>query len=597
VSRPSCPLVGLLLLPMCGPPEPNATVGETESGSAGTGTGTTTTTGPEPTTTGPGPTTGSGSGSMTTGGESTTTGGESTTTGGASTTGSESTVGLESTTSSESTTVEPSTTGPGPVCGDGAVEGREECDDGSQNDDHNACKADCTDNVCGDGSRGPGEDCDDGNTVDGDGCTPDCGLATCDETALDPGFGGDGFVQIATTGQPGGMSSDLDRDYGTAIALAPDGDIVFGGERYDGSSYNFALVRLQADGALDPGFGTGGVLTDHGFPGPSRIRGVAVDSAGNVVVAVAVGNTGMYGLARLTGQGDPDPTFGGTGFIVTGVAHPAAESVAAFQPIGLQSDDRVILGGGDGDFVVARFTGDGQLDASFGAGGTATVVVSPGHDAINSLRVMPDDTIVATGVGDRNGQPWNVGEFAVAVLDADGAPDLAFNGTGSATAAVHVAGGRPHGVTRQLDGKVVAIGCTLCDYNFMSEVDTAVVRFLATGGLDAAFGVGGVRTLELDPFIDIGFDIVATTDRLVIAGGAAIQQQVGKMYVARLLQLDGSLDPCFGVGGVFKAYPTQGFAGNDQAFSLQILDDGDILAAGSTGSSSWGDFAVMKIVP
>ncbi len=124
-----------------------------------------------------------------------------------------------------------------------------------------------------------------------------------------------------------------------------------------------------------------------------------------------------------------------------------------------------------------------------------------------------------------------------------------------------------------------------------------VVRFLATGQLDQTFGIGGVRTLALDPLIDIGFDIVATKDRLVISGGAAIQQQAGKMYVARLLQLDGSLDPCFGTGGVFSTYPTQGFAGNDHAFSLQILGDGDILAAGSTGYSSWGDFAVMKTVP
>ena len=81
-----------------------------------------------------------------------------------------------------------------------------------------------------------------------------------------------------------------------------------------------------------------------------------------------------------------------------------------------------------------RFTKDGQLDATFGAGGTATLAVSPGDDGINSLRVLPDDTIVATGVGDKNGQPWNVGEFAVAVLDADGAPDGAFNGTGFASA-------------------------------------------------------------------------------------------------------------------------------------------------------------------
>ena len=68
------------------------------------------------------------------------------------------------------------------------------------------------------------------------------------------------------------------------------------------------------------------------------------------------------------------------------------------------------------------------------------------------------------------------------------------------------------------------------------------------------------------------------------------------MYVARLMA-DGAMDPCFGIGGVFMSYPVQGFAGNDQAFSLQRLTDGSLLAAGCTGESTLGDFVIMKIAP
>lgn len=75
----------------------------------------------------------------------------------------------------------------GSGCGNGAVEAGEECDEGSDNADEAACKADCTLNVCGDGKVGPGEACDDGNRDDTDGCGNDCTLGSCGDGKIDPG--------------------------------------------------------------------------------------------------------------------------------------------------------------------------------------------------------------------------------------------------------------------------------------------------------------------------------------------------------------------------------------------------------------------------
>jgi cysteine-rich repeat protein len=63
---------------------------------------------------------------------------------------------------------------PAPKCGDGKVGPGEACDDGANNGDEKACKADCSPQKCGDGFMGPGEQCDDGNLVDGDGCQKNC---------------------------------------------------------------------------------------------------------------------------------------------------------------------------------------------------------------------------------------------------------------------------------------------------------------------------------------------------------------------------------------------------------------------------------------
>ena len=74
------------------------------------------------------------------------------------------------------------TTAAAPVCGDGEIDGDEECDDGPDNDDSKACKADCTANVCGDGKVGPGESCDE----DSPSCVG-CVLASCGDSKVDPG--------------------------------------------------------------------------------------------------------------------------------------------------------------------------------------------------------------------------------------------------------------------------------------------------------------------------------------------------------------------------------------------------------------------------
>ena len=62
------------------------------------------------------------------------------------------------------------------LCGDGRVGGREECDDGND-DDCDACSNRCTRvKGCGDGTQCGAEDCDDGNDDDCDGCSSLCEL-------------------------------------------------------------------------------------------------------------------------------------------------------------------------------------------------------------------------------------------------------------------------------------------------------------------------------------------------------------------------------------------------------------------------------------
>jgi len=110
---------------------------------------------------------------------------------------------------------------------------------------------------------------------------------------LDSSFNGTGKV---TT--PIGLGVD----YGTCMALQPDGKIMVGGFTAIGAHYEFASVRYRADGNLDSSYGIGGkAVAEFDDSADNFEYAVALDSNGRVVLAGSAG--GFFGVARL--QSDP----------------------------------------------------------------------------------------------------------------------------------------------------------------------------------------------------------------------------------------------------------------------------------------------------
>ena len=66
-----------------------------------------------------------------------------------------------------------------------------------------------------------------------------------------------------TFGTGGKVTTSIGSSYDVANALGiqSDGRIVVAGSSYNGSNYDFALVRYNANGSLDTTFGTGGIVT------------------------------------------------------------------------------------------------------------------------------------------------------------------------------------------------------------------------------------------------------------------------------------------------------------------------------------------------
>jgi uncharacterized delta-60 repeat protein len=211
---------------------------------------------------------------------------------------------------------------------------------------------------------------------------------------LDAGFGSAGLAVVKLT------------DYalfGTAGVLQSDGDIVIVGQaRPNGSTYNdTALTGLRPDGS-----GTGGVqrvnLNTSGDDYPTDALLMPEDK---ILVSLFTGLNGSrdFTLARFTSGGSLDSGFGGTGYksVSLGQANDIARHLA------LDAGGRIIAVGDSSetiyqngsDFVLARFTVDGDLDTTFGFNGAIKTDFFGADDSANGgVVVQGDGNMVAAGV-------------------------------------------------------------------------------------------------------------------------------------------------------------------------------------------------------
>jgi uncharacterized delta-60 repeat protein len=108
--------------------------------------------------------------------------------------------------------------------------------------------------------------------------------------SLDSSFSNDGKVTTAIG------SGD---DYADALALQKNGKVIAAGSSWNGSDYDFALVRYETDGSLNTSFGSGGKVTTPFGSGNDEIRAIAL--APTTVVAAGAAFNGSdddFALAR-----------------------------------------------------------------------------------------------------------------------------------------------------------------------------------------------------------------------------------------------------------------------------------------------------------
>jgi uncharacterized delta-60 repeat protein len=292
---------------------------------------------------------------------------------------------------------------------------------------------------------------------------------------LDTGFSTDGKIEFGV-----GAGDDVL----TGLAIASDGDIVAVGYGSNGSNFDFAVARLTSAGVLDTAFDSDGKVLVPVGSGADYGHAVAIASDGDILVAGTShnGSDDDVAVVRLTSAGALDTAFDSDGKVTVAIGS-AADGARA---VAIASDGDILVAGtshngSNEDMAVVRLTSAGALDTAFDSDGKVTVAIGSGDDEARGIALLADGGIVIAG---ESGNGSN-DDIAVVRLTSAGALDTTFSGDGKATVAVGSGADVGHSVAISASSQVVVAGTSAG-----GDDDVAVVVLTGTGPAGAPSGLG-----------------------------------------------------------------------------------------------------------
>ena len=249
------------------------------------------------------------------------------------------------------------------------------------------------------------------------------------------------------------------------VLVQPDGKILVGGEGVSNTvegEFDGGLVRFNADGSIDQSFGSGGQVLVRNDP----FTTLGLDASGDIFTLSV--NPGATRAARLefTPAGHQD-----TSVTPAAITASSRGSLADFLPSGgfVISGQAFPDGFKDGDLQVSRYNPDGSLasaTAPFDWGKT----IDPRSDGAGALAIQANGQALVSEGGFQGAQK-------VARYNADASFDAGF-GTGGVASTQVQDNDSAAVLLTQPDGKILAIGSA--QNTTTGVVDVLLVRYLAS---------------------------------------------------------------------------------------------------------------------
>jgi uncharacterized delta-60 repeat protein len=422
-----------------------------------------------------------------------------------------------------------------------------------------------------------------------------------------------------------------------------------------GAALVAAPAQGQGAGSLDGTFGTNGSTSTTLA---SNFNGVPLAlfelSNDDILAVVSGGLTGSgesaIGLVRYKPNGKVDTTFGSSGVAIIPVANFSDPAVAAT----LDASGNIVLSGTAAQTVsgtaetglgVIRITPSGQLDTTFGSGGTVTTFFGNLNETAGAVLVQPNGQIVVGGFEPSLSRKSPV-QTVLIRYNANGALDTTFGSGGIVQAATAIEA--PASLSLLSNGDYLAInGSTAVKFSSAGVLESSITAspstangsastillqssgdFVAATGTSVFTPPAGVELPRNSQFINVArfvqtgtedstftsttFGYITLTSsnegqvnrntpggigqepagQIVVAGGVSgtgksctssgCSGPPGFLGLARL-DANGGLDSTFGSGGLVTSSITA------FASALVVQSDGNIVVAGQAPGSSGGE--------
>jgi len=266
---------------------------------------------------------------------------------------------------------------------------------------------------------------------------------------------------------------------------------------------------MDENGVIDTTFagGSGYLLLPLYYP-----HAVGIDSQGRIVVAGESINTSTFvytgEVMRFAADGTPDTTYGDSG--IASLGFDGAGNSGYLADLIVNGDDSVIVGGhyevyGSGlgsDFAIAKLDASGAPDASFGDAGSRVF-----HDPTDDSMINGVQRIAATSDG---GIAWagyyyvidtGANPMILGHLAADGSTDTAF---GDAATPGYSRPAVETAASFVYPSALLVqpdgkLVVSATYSGFPNKEDFLAIRTSSTGLLDATFGTGGIVEIDLAP--------------------------------------------------------------------------------------------------
>ena len=355
-------------------------------------------------------------------------------------------------------------------------------------------------------------------------------------------------------------------------------------------SLGYVNASAQVPGSFDPTFGADGITITPIGTANAFGRAVFIQPDGKVIMA-CVANNGTdtdFVVARFTADGDLDASLNEDGIGLTDFdgRTDIAEAIA------LDEFNRIIVAGsvdrGDGfAFGVARYLSDGTLDVSFGDQGLVTQMIGI-TGFCKSIAIQKDNKIVLGGYALNPVTQTN--EFVVMRFNTNGTPDSTFSDDGIVMTNMGVGAGVANAILIQPDDKILLAGQVLNGATLRWEI--AIARYNPDGLPDETWDEDGVVFTGSQ---DADFTIKAVAlqeDRKIIVGGFFGTAPSNNLFAVVRYHPGGRLDETFGDEGIIlDSYGAQ----DNQVNEIVIQPDGQILIAGTSLQGNRDLFAIARL--